>query len=469
MKKLIFKLESLIFVLCLLVVSCQKDASIPSFQNGKSKKSYKASTHEQVNDARVAFAKVLAVAMQDDDLRKYIHARMLKRFTSTYELVYLAEKDKIIHDGKKLSEILTSYADEAFLAKYGRDFFTKVTDIDPLLAISMPELESFTPATWNVNYIPDVAAILELDNKGSFKHIFFDRNGEKIMISRNGEPTDPTITVWDAETTYLVDSNGDMPNGANLDDFMPLSPPPVPGEECNPIIESALLSLDRFFISGDVYYLGEHDYFLLLYNQCMARASGNNGPPLCSEQCDRDCPTETQDEELIDFKINGWGVFENIRNQWGETRYVFHADFSGAVRNSFGTVSALNTQGLKFVSPTQSKGSLLDCGSPCTGRFINTKNGSTNHFRINTDWDKAFFADEYSILWAEVDPASTEVSFSIPLTASFKVAGVGVSAGVTTTIKRVGTAIVPLGSQPVKYCDPILRENNTGSITFRVN
>lgn len=112
----------------------------------------------------------------------------------------------------------------------------------------------------------------------------------------------------------------------------------------------------------------------------------------------------------------------------------------------------------------------MDCSgsAPCRGRFI------TANYRIWTDWDQEEFGSPYKVAWAEVDNGTTTVSLNLSFLAKFAVK-LGnnttgeISTGVTAGISRTGAAIVLLGDAPVFYCDPILDNNNTGSITYRSN
>ena len=435
--------------------------ALPNKSSGEKTAKYKISSPDDINSVRLAFAKTLSRAIEDPDLRKYVHAQMQKRFTSDYEMVYIAEKNKVIYGGKTLAQILTSYAEEEVFLKHGKDFFNKVTDTDPLLAITMPELEKWDPSKWDVNFVPNVAAVLEQSPNNTKQYTIFNRRNTLGTEFRNEEPDEPTLGVWDAESTYLVDEDGFTPGGSDIDGSMPSAPFTV---NCDDIyLQAITTALDAYEVSGNRFYLLQHNALIKLYNDCINANSTNGGGTGagCTLPCARDC--ETLDEGLVDFKINGWGVFTNIRNQLFETKYVFHGDLAGATRNTFGTQAQLPG---KFVSSTQSKNSLLNCSGVCEGKFIST---GSPLFRIWRDWNLGELAEPYHISWAEVDPGETTVTISFPLTAKFKVGPVEIGAGITPSISRKGNAIVPLGSQPIFYCDPILSENNTGYLTFRVN
>ena len=170
-------LMTLAVIASIFVVGCQKDVTLPNKTSvGKSAK-YKISSPDDINNVRLAFAKTLSRAIEDPDLRKYVHAQMQKRFTSDYELIYIVEKNKVIYGGKTLAQILASYAEEEVFTTYGKDFFNKVTDTDPLLAITMPELEKWDPSKWDVNFIPNVAAVLEQSPNNTKQYTIFIKYG----------------------------------------------------------------------------------------------------------------------------------------------------------------------------------------------------------------------------------------------------------------------------------------------------
>ena len=468
MKKQVLKMLFTFSMIILGVVACQKDTSLEQFSPQKVKDANKYHTYspEKINDVRLAFAKTLSSAIREEELRKYIHASMQKRLASNIEMVYIAEKNKIVFGGKTLAQILTEYADADILNKFGKDFFNNITDIVPLLTIAMPSTERWDASTWNTNYVPNVAAVLELSSSNKKDFTTFREGIELTTELRSGDPNDPTLTVWNAEISYLIDMDGYTPTGNDIDNSMPSGPPPPGGQGCEEIYQEAINMQNAYTVSGYTFFLVLHDQLIAAYNLCLGNiatggASGGGG---CTKPCPRDC--ETLEETLVDFKINGWGVFTNIRRSWFEDYFVFHGDVLGIERNSLnGTVQGFAK---KFVSTSYKKGGLLNCGNPCEGRF------KLENYLIRPDWDLAEFGDRYKISWSEVDDGSTTQGFSIPLSAKFKIKipGVGeteISQGVTFSFQKTIGPVVELGSQDVFYCHEINRENNTGSITFRCN
>jgi hypothetical protein len=380
-----------------------------------------------------------------------MHEKMVYRLNSHYEMLFIAEKNNVIYDGLTLSQIIASYSEK------GEEFVDNISNIDPMLAISMPELEEWNASTWDSDLIPDVAAITEGDKNA----YLFGEGKEMFEQDVYSNPAKHTLTVWSAEAVYLINGEGFNVKGSHIDDFMPSKP-----ETCtSPYLEKCT-EKNKYMVNNQGYYLIGHDEMLSAYISCIESSVPNgegNGSPEDPCDCPRDC--EKEDETLIEFKINGWGVFKNIKNQFGETKFVFHGDWVAGKYDVTTNISESITA--KYVSPQQKKFDLLDCSgsTPCRGRFIKS------NYRLWTDWDKDKLGTPYAISWAEVDPGEQTVGISIPLAVTFgkEKSPIKFSVGLAPKIERKGSAIVELGDQRVFYCDPILKDNDTGSITFRCN
>ncbi|MBX2928929.1 MAG: hypothetical protein KF852_13925 [Saprospiraceae bacterium] len=98
-------------------IGCQKD----KLSNDETE--WKRNDPRSVDEVRTIFAQTLSKALNNEPLRRYVHTRMQESHSTNYEFVYIAEKNKVVFDGKTFAEILTSYADESVLERYGDDFF----------------------------------------------------------------------------------------------------------------------------------------------------------------------------------------------------------------------------------------------------------------------------------------------------------------------------------------------------------
>lgn len=436
-----------LFILFAMLSACQKEQDHSSSSSElSSKATTRSATVEEIRDVRRTFGKALAKALANNAFREYIHEKMLLRYSSDYELLFTAAKDERI---PALGVTLT----EALVSNSNRDiqYFRNIPNIDPYLAISMPELEEWDVRNWQNNFVPRVAVMLGQEARCSI----FDQNEAEQLQDVLVNPSQHTIVVWNAEAAYFVGNNGVTPDGISIDNYMPTK-----SVECiNPYLSLQTPS-NKYSIRGEDFYLLYHNPLIAAYSACgnpevAVNSPSDNGEPC---PCPRDC--EKLDETLVEFKINGWTTFTNIRNQFGETKFVFHGDWVAAIRDNL--TGAVSAKTAKYVSGSLKKGSLLDCGNPCSGIWIKAD------YRLWTDWKEDIIGNPYAIDWAEVDPGTTTVKLDFPLKAEFKLkSGIGLSAGITPGISRMGEKIVLLGNQRVFYCDPILKQNNTGSLTFK--
>lgn len=418
---------------------------------------------ETVNEVRKVFAQTLARALEDAKLRLHIHERMRRAYETNYEMVYLAEKNQIVHSQKTLADILTSYADQEILDKYGDRFFYELTNLTPLISIAMPDgLPDANILAWNVDLIPQVAAVYDKSD------VSFDifREGTQVLSvlttkeNKDDDVNTPTLSVWDAESHYLVRADGTTYGGTHIDDHMPV----IPSEaKYDNLLQAALNELQLYFVTFDQFYLVSHDALLAMYIDCLNGLGGGTNPPGgCTEPIERDC--NTSDEVLFRFQINNQGVFDNIKNQTFENHFVFHADIARARRNNLDLPEAIT---LKYVSPVLRKHDILEnCnffGRNCSPKWVNA------NFRIGPDWDISSFSDAFGVDWAEVDNGQTTRSFSLRLGVKFKILGQEINLGdLTIGFTRVGSQIVSLGRQMVYYEDPVSLTNDTGSISFEL-
>lgn len=465
--------RTLVVLFALWGIGCQKDTltkdviTQDSSKTTSAKGKFIVKNIDEINSVRTAFAQTLSVALRDEGLRQYIHARMQEQLKTKREMVYIAEKNKVVSGKNTMSQILTAYADPEVLKRFGNNFFVTLTDIDPLLTIAMPETEKWDASNWSSSYIPNVAAVWEATSSSKRDVRTFGGDSRSIVQLRSGDPNDPTLTIWEAEVTYLMSADGYMPFGEDIDDFMPSLPPdPVGGTPlpaCDNLYTYAIDALNEYYVQSDPYYLVIHNNLLQQYYDCIGGGGGGPTGGGCTEPCERDC--ETLDETLVDFKIDGWGVFQAIRGSWFETKFIFHADILGLERTNLGVVQGFAK---KMVTESYSKGDLLNCSSVCSGNF------KIRNYRIRPDWNLSTFGDQYRVSWAEVDKGSTTLGVSIPFTTSFKIAIPGVgdvtrTFGINLNYSQTIGPVAELGSQNVFYCDPISKENGTGSVTFRCN
>jgi hypothetical protein len=449
--------------LTIYFAACKKDNTEP-IADTPTETNLSVTDREDVNRARNNFAQTLARAMNDPQVRQFVHGKLQQADDPNYEFLYIAEKNSVLPNGMTFAQVLANYGSGNGL---NDAYFQDITEIDPLLMITIQEGDNLGVSNWNLNTVPEVAAVPTGPQTMDSYYPVYNGNGQRSNRQLTNT-TQPVLGVCAAEASYLVDGAGTTIDGVKLSDLLSTLPE---GKNLGDILPNFISDEQRYTVKGNEYYLIGHGPIADAVNALIIEEGdggggeyppGGGNPPgdgPCNEPCARDC--ETLPEMLVDYKINGWSVFQNIRNQPFETKYVFHGDVSTALVNSLGTVSPFT---IKYVSGVWKKGDLLDCSpSPCQGKWKKA------NFAIGPDWDMAQMASPYFVSWAEVDPGTTTVSFGIPTTVKFKVGPVELSTGITFGVSRTGAAIVDLGRLAVFYCDPIMKQNNTGSITFRCN
>lgn len=433
---------------------------------------------------RQAFAETLLSSLQNEPaLRNFVYNKIQKADTSNYELIYLAEKDEVISNGNTFADIMNSYASSQVVSQYGSNYFSNtITDDQPLLSISMSNFDGLDISNWKVDSIPDVVALSTTVDNQFTKYSIYNTAPQLFNVTQSTNPTSIitryTLVVKNAEIYYLFNSSGVSIKGNNIAQYIPSSGQAIKdaADRQNLINEINPANFTSYTINNSTYYLINHNDLLQKFSNIL----GPNPyygfvdlncvhcprPPVdtvvirdCVKPCERDC--EDEDEHLVKFKINGWGVYKTIDNQgpwgWFERYFVFRAQFLLGVNNNgepFGFSPKLVTRSYK-------KDDLLDCDpDPCRGRDLYV------NYRIWTDWDKNELGDPYAVQWYEYDQGSTTVGFTIPLEVTFGTDSFKVTTGVDFSYSITGDKIVDLGNQRVFYCDDIMKANDTGSITF---
>ena len=472
MKKVIFLVISVLALLSMIVVSCIKDGNFTGDQSGIT---YRSDTSaEEVYTIRKLFAQTLLKAMsQEPELRTYIYTKCRIADTSNYELIYLTMKDDVISNARTFGNILQNYAAADVLRLYGTDFFETLINKTPLLTISFPDLDNIRLSDWSPNSTPNVVAVSTIDLK-SFT--LFERNSNtanEYTLRDNQREEDiintPVLVIYDSEIHYLVREDGVTFDGVDIGKYMPSGPPidlrgdPIePPFDCWYYFVGAQAAYQVYIITGIRYYLVLHDDLLEAYYDCLDRGdnNGDDDPP-CDEPCERDC--EQNDEHVVRFKINGWNVWDKIHNQPFEKKYIFQGHVLGIAINSLGTPYTID---YPFSTGTYKKSDILDCSNhsshPCIGIW------KAINYRWWTDWKEDIVASPYQVTWAEVDTGKKTLSSNLGLSVSYKV-DTNITKTLSSTIgySYTGAEIVELGTAPVFYCDPIMMENNTLSITFK--
>jgi len=425
-------------------------------------------------------------------LNTFIHNLIMdKEADDQYELIYLVEKNKIIVDGKSFAELMTDNASSTILQAYGNNFFHEIENYSPLLSITMPDLDDRKITDWRPNVIPDVFTIFENDNT---KFILYNTPNSTGVehTPQSGEYMEPylpkpTLGIIDAEVHYLINSDGVVFGGGNLIDLLPSCPSnpaagPTDPNDCLSFLLQAWINYQFWEISGDEWYLINHDAMLDLYRICLLMNPEEEeeveGEFDC-ELCPRNCEEEI--EKLVKFKLNDFSVLKNCRNQFGESKYVFHGNTIGFFVNSEGSLSPFVQS--DYVSGSYRKKDLFDkCAD---GGWFGNGDGVCDPKWIDADyswwyedWKLTGVAEPVRTVWSEVDGSTTTVNLSFPASFTYEVkatvppftTSTKTSVGLTAGVSVKGELTVRLGSQVTGLCSPDPNTDlNTGSITYWMN
>jgi len=404
-------------------------------------------------------------------LNTFIHNLIMdKEADDQYELIYLVEKNKIIVDGKSFAELMTDNASSTILQAYGINFFHEIENYSPLLSITMPDLDDRKITDWRPNVIPDVFTIFENDNT---KFILYNTPNSTGVehTPQSGEYMEPylpkpTLGIIDAEVHYLINSEGEVFGGGNLIDLLPSGPSnpaagPTDPNDCLSFLLQAWINYQFWEISGDEWYLINHDAMLDLYRICLLMNPEEEeeveGEFDC-ELCPRNC--EELSEHIVKFKLTPFDVLKHVRNQFGENKYVFHGYVLGAYANNEG---GLTTFAKHFVVPSKRRRDLFtNCND---GGIFGSGDGvcdpiwvDINYKWSSSDWKLDEIGEPVAVDWAEVDSGSSTFNLKYKTGVKFDATIFGLPVKAEHAIE-IGYSykadnIVELGNQDTELCQP---------------
>ncbi len=98
---------------------------------------------------RLAFAKLLAKALENVELKDYIKRISKDKTVNSFnEIIFALHKDDIIEDGKTLQDYILDEMDNEIKSLYKDDFIAKILEQDPMLSIKLPDI--FYNVNWEV-------------------------------------------------------------------------------------------------------------------------------------------------------------------------------------------------------------------------------------------------------------------------------------------------------------------------------
>jgi hypothetical protein len=150
---------------------------------------------------KIEFAKVLAKALTNKDVRVLIRQEALKKFDNDHDILYQLSKDIKSASNKSLSDQIADYSQDAKV-------FSEMADKLDLLTIFVPTIKNFSPDTWDIDkQIPIVAVRDPLGKKKGEKMVAFDANGNQLQLDYATEPDRPVIVIKDNERVVIKNTN----------------------------------------------------------------------------------------------------------------------------------------------------------------------------------------------------------------------------------------------------------------------
>lgn len=436
--KTIRKLSMLVGILLVILASCRKDTFDNSLQAPRKLPTELQFTDKQKDEARVKFAKALALAARQKEVREFLKVEALKKFNGDSEILYEMVKNKKVIGEKTFATVLLEALENGISMRedYGAFFNSYMSLVEPTMTIAVEPGQTSTVSNWNTNQFSMVAVAHTYDDDATTQLLdAFDANGNARQISGTQTPLDVTIVVRHNERVVAVNrATGLTPLGTDV----------------TLIAAIACFEPQRAFYSNNSY-----DFFLMesLVN------CGGSGLPLGGAllggggTCDRDMK-ETKDE-MFDYTFESWEALRNVESWWyGVPEMYFYAYWA-----RINTASNANLENVR--------------------KMIGSESSSDNYFN-NVDvplfrqkeieivnWQKATFSDVMKYTWIEQDNTDFSVDLSIKLAVKLDSA---TTMEVGATVKK-SDKDDPAGDSIIEYCDPANTPGDlytTGTVKFHV-
>lgn len=182
---------SILLSIALLTVACDRlDVEQPDSSGARV-----AFTKMDEDQARAAFAKTLAKALEKKELRDFLKAKALEQFDEDYDVLFHAQKDQPVVGNQTFFDLLVSYHGS-------RQGLIDVTESLPKLNILVPELlnEKYynSAMTWETeHFIPKVAAFGVNEKKAEVTA--YDSKGKERKVKSKGDPDELILVIKDNE------------------------------------------------------------------------------------------------------------------------------------------------------------------------------------------------------------------------------------------------------------------------------
>ena len=169
--------------------------------------------HYSADELRTAFAKNLAVSLENETLRGFLKVEALKRFDGDYDILFNMVKNNPVNEkGDTFSEILsTSWKGEISLEEVAVGL--------PTLNILIPDLLSAPTELWDTKEHTPLVAVKnsEQHQEGvDFLHAY-NSDGQQKQLSAFEEPLATTLVVESSERVVALKFNDRKTNARKID------------------------------------------------------------------------------------------------------------------------------------------------------------------------------------------------------------------------------------------------------------
>ncbi len=110
----------------------------------------------------VLFAKTLARALADKEVRRLLKQEALKMFDKDYDVLYGLSRNTTGTSGKSLNDRIAAYATS-------KEDFNNLIEQLPLLTIYIPQLDHFDADKWDIDKDVPIVAVRNVEDKKNGK------------------------------------------------------------------------------------------------------------------------------------------------------------------------------------------------------------------------------------------------------------------------------------------------------------
>ncbi|PWK28351.1 hypothetical protein LV89_01135 [Arcicella aurantiaca] len=209
MKNLLTSKKSLAILtacLSLSIFSCKDELSNLDNPLNRGSSSLENVPIEQQDAARIQFAKILAKALENKEVREFVKSESLKMFDNDYDVLYHANKNKLVNGTESFSSVLAKSNN----LKEGE--LDKIVNILPKLNILIPDFFVQSAKTWDTE--TDIPLVAVSNSELEYKKVDFvrvyDSKANETKLDAHKFPNKVIIVVKNNERieTLNVVKNG---------------------------------------------------------------------------------------------------------------------------------------------------------------------------------------------------------------------------------------------------------------------